>query len=130
MSLISSLVLIEYENIRIYVLLYSLSFLVLCLIIDAAAFATKEHFFVWYGPLLLETFLYSLGIVALYLRLPEAYFKNSRIAWLYCSSQVIYHVLLINFLFELQVIIHNTIKWNRGDLLNPKIWWNLPYIYH
>lgn len=86
MSLVASLVLIEYENMRMNVVLYALSFLVLCLIIDSAAFATLEHFYVFYGPLLLETFLYSLGFLALYLRVPEAYFKKSRIAWLYCSS--------------------------------------------
>ena len=71
---------------------------------------------VFYGPVLLEACFYGIGCIVLYFRVPETNFKKTRWIWLYLSSQVIYHILLINFLFELQVIMYYTIKYNAGDL--------------
>ena len=115
-NLILSLVLIEYEPIRVYVLWGSLFYLLVVLVLDAAIWATMRQIEVFYVPVLIEVACYGLGALVLYFRVPEIWFKDQRWVWLYVSSQVIYHILLINFLFELQKILCYTIKLNSGVL--------------
>ena len=128
-NLVASLVLVEYEDIRVYVLWGALGWLILTFVIDVAAWATMPQFDVFYGPALIEAALYGIGCVILYFRVPEIWFKRQRWVWLYASSQVIYHLLLINFLFELQAILYYTIKYNSGALKDPRVWWYIKNVY-
>lgn len=85
---------------------------------------------VFFLPVLLESACYGTGALILYFRVPEIWFKKTRWIWLYFSSQVIYHILLINFLFELQAILYYTVKLNSGALDDAHTWWYIGNLYN
>lgn len=127
---VASLVLVEYEGLmRSIVLYFGIGWVSLMLLIDMAAWATPRQLKVFYLPFLIELLIFSVGIILLFFEVPERWCKDSRVVSLYLCSQIIYTILLINFLFELQSIMYYTIKSNDGDLKDEGTWWAVKNVY-
>ena len=94
-----------------------------------AAWATPKQFRTFYLPFMIEALLFGVGVLVLFFEVPERWCKDNRAVVLYLCSQIIYTILLINFLFELQSIMYYTIKSNNGDLKDEEAWWKLRNVY-
>lgn len=105
------------------------SYGVLIVIMDLA-FASTRQLKIFYLPLLVELLIIGLGILALFFKVPERWFKRSKVVNLYLNSSIIYTIFLINFLFELHNILYYTIKANSNTLDDDDEWWHTKNIYN
>lgn len=80
--------------------------------------------------MLVELLIIGLGILALFFKVPERWFKRSKVVNLYLNSSIIYTIFLINFLFELHNILYYTIKANSNTLDDDDEWWHTKNIYN
>ena len=94
------------------------SYGVLIVIMDLA-FASTRQLKIFYLPLLVELLIIGLGILALFFKVPERWFKRSKVVNLYLNSSIIYTIFLINFLFELHNIFYYTKTPKPQNPLNP-----------
>lgn len=128
--LMASLVLIQYPNLRLAVVITAVSFVLLVLLIDLLFFANKRQDMIFYLPLFVELLIVGLGVLALFFRVPERWFRRTKWLNLYLNSSIIYTIFLINFLFELHNIIYYTIKANSNTLDDDDEWWHTKNIYN
>ena len=127
---VASLVLVEYEGIMRQILLYvGLGLIAIFLVVDMAAWASPRQLRIFSLPVILEALLFGGAVLLLFFQVPERWCRDTRAVQLYLCSQVIYTILLINFLFELQSIIYYLIKSNDGDLKDEESWWKLKNMY-
>lgn len=127
--LAASLVLIQYPNLRLYVVIAAVTWGVLVILIDLG-FANTRQLKIFYLPLLVELLIVGLGVLALFFRVPERWFKRNKVVNLYLNSSIIYTIFLINFLFELHNILYYTIKANSNTLDDDDEWWHTKNIYN
>lgn len=128
--LMGSLVLIQYPNLRLAVVIAAVSFVLLVLLMDLLFFANARQLRIFYLPLLVELLIVGLGVLALFFRVPERWFRRTKWLNLYLNSSIIYTVFLINFLFELHNILYYTIKANSNTLDDDDEWWHTKNIYN
>jgi len=98
---IAVLVLAQYSIPRWISLVIVCTYVFLMFMLDLGLWATKRDHKVFYVPFVFELLLFSIGIVVLFFRVPERFFKNSTYPEYYLSSHVIFAIFFVSFLFEL-----------------------------
>lgn len=99
-------------------------------LIDCLFLSNKRQTKVFYLPIIVEAILLAVGLVILYFRVPERWFKDNRMIQLYINSYVIYTLILINVLFETHNILYYLLKSNSGNLEDEDEWWKIKNIYN
>ena len=84
--LIAVLVLAQYNIPRWISLVIVASYVVLLLIIDLGVWANRKDLKVFYVPFVVEAVFLSIGIAILFFRVPERWFKNSRLVEYFLNS--------------------------------------------
>ena len=125
-----SLALIQYDALRIPVIILTISFFFLIFILDLSFYVSRKQLNVFYLPILIETLILLIGMLLLFFGIPERFFTNSKNLSIYFNSTIIFTLLLINFLFETHVILYYTFKANSNNLDNDSQWWDLKNIYN
>ena len=120
--LVVSLVLLTYETARAFVLIGAIVFVVTTCLIDLICYANGKQVNVFYIPIAIELAVLFVGFIVLFFEIPERW-TRARFVHLYFNSHIIYTILLINFLFEAQVIIYYTIMINSGKSYDDGLWW-------
>lgn len=100
------------------------------LILDLSLYVTRKQVGIFYLPMLIETLILLIGIVLLFFGFPERLFPQSKVINLYFCSSILFTILMVNFLFETQVILYYTFKSNSNYLTNEGEWWDLKNIYN
>lgn len=93
-----------------------MGFVVFVLLLDVIFFANERQRKIFYLPFVIELCIFGLGVLALIFRVPERWFRRNKFINLYVTSQIIYAIFVINFLFELHNILYYTIKANSNTL--------------
>ena len=124
------LVLVQYEAGRVVSFWLTLGYVVSILVIDCFFLSSKRQTKVFYLPLIIEAVLLACGLIILYFRVPERWFKNNRFFQLILNSFVIYTLILINVVFEVHNILYYTLKSNSSNLEDEEEWWKVKNIYN
>lgn len=74
--------------------------------------------------------IFSIGVIILFFRVPERWFKRTKWINLYLNSTIFYAIFLINFLFEVHNIFYYMLKCNSNNLEDDEEWWHTKNIYN
>jgi len=125
----ASLILVHYDKGRLIGLIIT-GVWVGVLFFDGLGNSTKSQMMVFFVPVILEGLFLGIGFILIYFRVPERWFKENRFIQLYVTSQIIYALLFINFVYELHCILYFTLKLNSGNLKDEQAWWKINNIYY
>ena len=62
-----------------------------------------------------EIFIVCGGYALYYFQMPESWCRGSKFVQLYLTGFIIFHIFLLNFYYEADNIIYNTLKLNSGN---------------
>ena len=122
---LACLIMVQYDVGRIISFWLSIGFVGSIFVIDCFFLSNKKQTKVFYLPIIIELILLSIALVLLFFRVPERWFKDSRIVQLYVNSYNIYTLILINVVYEASVILYYTLLLNSGNLPDEEEWWKV-----
>jgi len=98
---------------------------------DFMLYSTPKEKEVFYIPMLIELLILLASFLLYIFEVPERWCRGGKFCQLYLTGYIFFTIFFINFLFEAQAILYDTLKLNNGTYdENTDDWYRMANVFH
>ena len=129
--LIANLAMTQYTTGRVVSFWVSIALLLAVYLYDFLGHSNPRQKQIFYIPLFVELLILGAGYLLSYFQVPERFCRKAKFVQLYLTGCIFFTIILMNFVFEAQVILYYTIKYNAGNYNDEEDdWWRLNNLFN